>query len=138
MEFYPIRQIQSNRLLAGCLERNFFCPLLFAVHIGTYISIGKGHLHIRNIRLAHSIVIKFLCQRFPGTVGSIEGIYASIGIGGCQMGNNKPFAGRKIRMVMIKEIGRSGSFRPVITYLCQFPVSFQFCDLVSTAPRPRL
>lgn len=51
---------------------------------------------------------------------------------------NKPFPGRKIGVIMIKEIGRSRCFRSVITHLCQFPISLQFCNLIGSATRSRL
>ena len=61
MELYPVRQIQGDRLLAGCFERNFLCPLLIVGHIGGYISIGERHFHIRNIWLSHCVIVKLLC-----------------------------------------------------------------------------
>ena len=105
MQFYPIRQIQGNCLLTGCLKCNFLCPLLIPVYISGHIGIRKRHLHIWNIRLSDCIIVQFLCQSFPGTVCSIERITAPVGVGGSQMCHDKPFSGGKIGVIMVKEIG---------------------------------
>ena len=137
MEFYPLWKFHGNGLLCVCPESNFFCPLTISIYISRHISIGKGHLHIRDIRLPYCIIIKLHCQTLSGTICPIKRITASIGIRRSQMGNNKTLSCGKVCMMFCKKSGRASSFRTVVTDLCQFSVSFQLCNLVSPASRSR-
>ena len=114
MEFHAGWKLHRNGLKRICLKSDLFRSLGIAVNIGFYLRIGKGHRHVRDLRLAHTVVIEFHGQRLSGGDGAGKGITASICISGCQMGNDKTLSGREIRMLFCEKSFIPAGFCTVI------------------------
>ena len=135
MEFHPIRQLHGHFLKFIRPEGNLLGPLDRSVNIGSGVRVGKRHIHIRDIRLGYTIIVKLHSQGLSGGIRARKSVPASIGIGNGKMRNDKLFACGKIRMLFCKESVLPGSFRPIITDLCQLPSVAEAGDRISAVPR---
>ena len=98
MQFDTGRQFHGDGLQLGCLEGDLFCSLAVSVDVCSNICVGKTHVHFRDLRLAHAVIIEFFCKSLSGCIRTRKSVTAVVGIRGRQMDNDKLFSSGKIRM----------------------------------------
>ena len=93
MQFDTGRQFHGDGLQFRCLKGDLFGSLAVAADICGNICIGETHVHFRDLRLAHAVIVEFHCQSLSGCIRTRKSVTAVICIGCCQMDNDKLFSG---------------------------------------------
>ena len=114
MEFHAVRELHGDALQLIRLECDLLCPLGISVHIGGDVAVRKLHVHVRDLRLPHAVIVKLHRKRPPGIVCAGKCVAAPVRMACRHMGKDETLPCGKVRVFLCKKTFLPAGFRAII------------------------